>query len=75
MLYQTSTNAVRQDFQALIKQWWQEIGVETELHINASVFFGGDAGSPDTYQKFADVEMYANNFNGSDPEAYGKLVM
>ena len=53
MLYQTSTNAVRQDFQALIKQWWQEIGVETELrNINASVFFGGDAGSPDTYQKF-----------------------
>ena len=72
MLYQTSTNAVRQDFQALIKQWWQEIGVETELrNINASVFFGGDAGSPDTYQKFfADVEMYANNFNGTDPEAY-----
>ena len=22
MTYQTSTNAVRQDFQALIKQWW-----------------------------------------------------
>jgi len=29
MLFQTSTNAVRQDFQALIKQWWGEIGVET----------------------------------------------
>jgi peptide/nickel transport system substrate-binding protein len=72
MLYQTSTNAVRQDFQALIKQWWGEIGVETELrNIDASVFFGSDPGSPDTYQKlFADVEMYANNFSGSDPEAY-----
>ena len=43
ILYQTSTNAVRQDFQALIKQWWSEIGVETELrNIDASVFFGGD---------------------------------
>ncbi|MBT6298839.1 MAG: peptide ABC transporter substrate-binding protein, partial [Rhodobacteraceae bacterium] len=43
ILYQTSTNAVRQDFQALIKQWWGEIGVETELrNLNASVFFGGD---------------------------------
>ncbi|MEM1389176.1 MAG: peptide ABC transporter substrate-binding protein [Pseudomonadota bacterium] len=72
LLYQTSTNAVRQDFQALIKQWWQEIGVETELrNIDASVFFGGDPGSPDTFQKFyADVEMYANTFNGTDPQSY-----
>ncbi|MBK0328694.1 peptide ABC transporter substrate-binding protein [Rhodobacteraceae bacterium F11138] len=72
LLYQTSTNAVRQDFQALIKQWWSEIGVETELrNISGSVFFGGDPGSPDTFQKFyADVEMYANNFDGTDPENY-----
>lgn len=72
ILYQTSTNAVRQDFQALIKQWWEEIGVETELrNVDASVFFGGDPGSPDTFQKFyADVEMYANTFNGTDPQQY-----
>ena len=72
ILYQTSTNAVRQDFQALIKEWWSEIGVETELrNIDASVFFGGDPGSPDTFEKFyADVEMYANNFDGTDPQAY-----
>ncbi|MEL6795003.1 MAG: ABC transporter substrate-binding protein, partial [Pseudomonadota bacterium] len=72
VLYQTSTNAVRQDYQALIKEWWGEIGIDTELrNINASVFFGGDAGSPDTFQKFyADVEMYTNNFNGTDPQAY-----
>ena len=72
ILYQTSTNAVRQDFQALIKQWWGEIGVETELkNIDAAVFFGGDQSSPDTFQKFfADIEMYANNFDGTDPEAY-----
>lgn len=72
LLFQTSTNAVRQDFQALIKQWWSEIGIETELrNIDGSVFFGGDPGSPDTFQKFfADVEMYANNFDGTDPENY-----
>ncbi|MGR1581681.1 peptide ABC transporter substrate-binding protein [Thalassobius sp. S69A] len=72
LLYQTSTNAVRQDFQALIKQWWSEIGVQTELrNLSGSVFFGGDPGSPDTFQKFyADVEMYANNFDGTDPESY-----
>ncbi|MBU3032221.1 peptide ABC transporter substrate-binding protein [Paracoccus marinaquae] len=72
LLFQTSVNAVRQDFQALIKQWWSEIGVDTELKtVDGSVFFGGDAGSPDTFQRFyADVEMYANNFDGADPEAY-----
>lgn len=72
ILYQTSTNAVRQDFQALIKDWWSQIGVETELrNLDASVFFGGDPGSPDTYQKFyADIEMYANTFNGTDPQSY-----
>ncbi|WP_108815819.1 peptide ABC transporter substrate-binding protein [Loktanella sp. Alg231-35] len=72
ILYQTSTNAVRQDFQALIKEWWSEIGIDAELrNIDASVFFGGDPGSPDTFQKFyADVEMYANTFNGTDPQSY-----
>jgi peptide/nickel transport system substrate-binding protein len=72
VLYQTSTNAVRQDFQALIKEWWNQIGVETELrNLSASVFFGGDPGSPDTFQKFySDVEMYANTFSGTDPQSY-----
>jgi len=72
LLYQTSVNPVRQDFQALIKGWWNELGVDVELKsIDGGVFFGGDAGSPDTFQKFyADVEMYANNFDGTDPEPY-----
>jgi peptide/nickel transport system substrate-binding protein len=72
LLFQTSVNAVRQDFQALIKQWWSEIGVETELKtVDASVFFGSDAGSPDTLQKFyADVQMYADNFDGNNPAPY-----
>ena len=72
LVYQTSVNAIRQDFQSIIKQWWNDIGVEVELKtVDPSVFFGGDAGSPDTFQKFyADVEMYANNFDGTDPEPY-----
>ncbi len=72
ILYQTSTNSVRQGTQALIKEWWQEIGVDTELrNIDAAVFFGGDPASPDTYGKFyADIEMYTNGFNGTDPEVY-----
>lgn len=72
VLYQTSTNAVRQDVQALVKDAWEQIGVEVELrNIDAGVFFGGDPASPDTFQKFyADVEMYTNNFEGNDPQAY-----
>ncbi len=72
LIYQTSTNKVRQDFQVLIKDAWSQIGIDAELrNISASVFFGGDPGSPDTFQKFyADVQMYANTFNGTDPQSY-----
>ena len=72
ILYQTSTNSVRQGTQALIKQMWGQIGVETELrNIDAAVFFGGDPASSDTYMKFhADIQMYTNNFAGTDPEPY-----
>jgi len=71
-LYQTSTNSVRQGTQALVKDWWSQIGVAAELrNVSASVFFGGDPASPDTFQKFyADVQMYTNNFDGTDPEKY-----
>ena len=70
--YQTSTNAVRQNTQALIKQWWGEIGIETELrNIDAAVFFGGDPASPDTYQKFyTDVQMFTSGTNGPDAESF-----
>ncbi len=70
--YQTSTNAVRQSTQALIKQWWSEIGIETELrNIDAAVFFGGDPASPDTYQKFySDVQMFTSGTNGPDAESF-----
>ena len=72
ILYQSSTNSVRQGTQALVKQMWEQIGVETELrNVDAAVFFGGDPASPDTYMKFyADIEMYTNNFSGTDPESY-----
>jgi peptide/nickel transport system substrate-binding protein len=72
ILYQTSTNAVRQKTQALIQQWWKQIGVETELkNVEAAVFFGGDPASPDTYNKFyADVEMFTNGPDNPDPQQY-----
>ncbi len=44
---------------------------EAVRNFNASVYFGGDPGSPDTFQKFyADIQMYANTFNGTDPQSY-----
>lgn len=71
LLYQTSTNSVRQATQALVKQMWGDIGVETELrNISGSVFFGADPASPDTSQKFfADVEEFGWNYVGTDPES------
>lgn len=75
LVFQTSTNPVRQQFQTIIKQWWTEIGVDVELkNINSSVFFGSDPGSPDTFQKFyADVEMFLDFFNGNDPGSFVAL--
>ncbi len=71
-VFQTSANTVRQNFQALAKEWWRQIGVAAELRaIDASVFFSGDPSSPDTLEKFgADIEMYAGASDGPDPEAY-----
>ena len=74
VVWQTSTNAVRQSTQALVKQWWEGIGIETELrNIDASVFFGGDPASPDTFQKFyADLEMFTSSQDTPDME--GALI-
>ncbi|MDO5705039.1 MAG: peptide ABC transporter substrate-binding protein [Paracoccus sp. (in: a-proteobacteria)] len=72
LLFQTSVNAVRQDVQALVKQWWSEIGVETELKtVEGSSFFGGDPGNPDSLARFmADVQMYTDAYYLPDPASF-----
>ena len=72
ILFQTATNSVRQTTQELIKGWWAELGVETQLkHVDPKVFFGDDVTNPDTVGKFyADVQMYANSGSSVDPESY-----
>ena len=72
VLYQTSTNSVRQETQELIQGWWRDIGVETELKsINAGVFFSSNPDNPDNVWRFyADVEMYANGTSSIDPQDY-----
>ena len=71
--YQTSTNDVRQETQALVREWWRQIGIEAELmDHDASVFFGGDpvANAAETYRRFfADVQMYTTG-SGIDPQEY-----
>ncbi len=72
VLFVTSTNGVRQKHQALVKQWWEEIGIATELrNVDAGVYFGGDPSSPDTLGKFySDVEMYTNGNDSIEPQQY-----
>ena len=73
LVYQTSTNAIRQDTQALIRDWWREIGIETEVvHHDAALFFGGDPveNAGESYRRFfADVQMYTTD-SGIDPQQY-----
>ncbi len=71
--YVTSTNSVRQATQELVRDWWREIGIETELiHHDAAVYFGGDPieDKEATYRRFfADVQMYATG-GGIEPQNY-----
>lgn len=72
MNFFTSTSSVRQDEQTMLKEYWKQIGVDVNLrNVSGSVYFGGDAGSPDTRQKFyADLQMYTDNSKGLDQEAF-----
>jgi peptide/nickel transport system substrate-binding protein len=72
LLFQTSINPLRQGEQAIIKQNLEEIGIGVELKsVDAGVFFSGDAGNPDTINKFyADLQMYTNSPDSPDPTYY-----
>ncbi|MEX2314364.1 MAG: peptide ABC transporter substrate-binding protein, partial [Thermomicrobiales bacterium] len=74
ILYQTSTNTVRQKTQEIIKQAFEEIGVPVEIKgIDAGVYFSSDAGNPDTLSHFyADFEMYTNGPSSPYPIDYMK---
>lgn len=66
-LFQTTTNAVRNKTQEIVKQAWGELGLQLELKsIDSSVYFSTDAGNPDTSGKFyADFQMHSTG--GSSP--------
>ncbi len=69
----TSTNAIRQATQALIRDWWREIGIATEvLDFDASVYFGGDPieHADASYRRFfTDVQMFTTG-GGIEPERH-----
>ena len=73
VVFQTSTNDVRQQTQEMIQEWWSQIGIDVQIiHHDAGLFFGGDPvdDAQYTYRRFfADVQMYANG-PAIDPQNY-----
>jgi len=74
LVFQTTTNPVRQKVQQVFKQACAKAGIEVELKgVTAAVFFSSDEGNPDTASKFwADLEMFANA--GRDPDPWTFLL-
>ncbi len=61
LLFQSSTNSVRQKVQTIFKQACGKAGIEVELKaVTPAVYFSSDIGNPDTAGKFwADLQMHA----------------
>ena len=74
VVFQTSTNSLRQKEQDLVKDGWQKIGIETELKsVDASIFFSSDPGNPDNYAHFTtDAEMFTSSPDTPSPLLYMK---
>jgi peptide/nickel transport system substrate-binding protein len=72
VLFQTSTNSLRQKTQVILKAGWEQLGVEVELRsVDAGVLFSSDPGNPDTAAKFyADIEMFTSGGESPDPTNY-----
>ncbi len=70
--YATSTNAVRQSNQDLIKGYWADIGISVNMkNEDASLFFDGTCGSDACIWKFFnDMEMFTNGSTIPDPSSY-----
>jgi peptide/nickel transport system substrate-binding protein len=70
--YVTSTNAVRQSNQDIIKANWEDIGVVAEMgNEDASLFFDGTSASDASIWKFfSHIEMFTNGAAGPDPIGY-----
>ena len=76
LVYQTSTNSVRQKVQAIYKQACAKAGIELELKsVTPAVYFSSDVANPDTNGKFwADLQMFAFT-RIPDPDRYMQLFV
>ncbi|MBV9547024.1 MAG: peptide ABC transporter substrate-binding protein, partial [Chloroflexi bacterium] len=74
VLYQTTTNSLRQKEQDIVKSGWQSIGIDAELKsVDSSVFFSSDPGNADVSNRFsADAEMFTSTFDTPFPLNYMK---
>jgi peptide/nickel transport system substrate-binding protein len=74
VVYATSINTLRQKEQALVKDGWGKIGIDTELKaVDAGVFFDSKPGNPDNINHFYwDVMMYTSTFDSPYPLSYMK---
>ncbi|MCC6177916.1 MAG: peptide ABC transporter substrate-binding protein [Chloroflexi bacterium] len=72
VVLQTSQNSLRQKEQAIIKDGWQKIGIQTELKaVDAGVFFGSDPSNPDIFARFStDTQMFTSTFDSPFPVGY-----
>ena len=70
--YVTSTNAVRQSNQDLIKVYWEAIGVNVNMrNESASLFFDGtNASDVSIWKFFTDIQMFTNGAATPDPQSY-----
>lgn len=72
--YVTSTNAVRQTTQDLVKSYWEAIGVKVEMkNEDAGLFFDGTCAADSCIWKFfTDIEMFTNGATSPAASVYLK---
>ncbi len=72
LVFQTSTNSLRQKNQAIVKQACAKAGLDVELKsVVASVFFSSDPANSDTLNHFsADLQMYNTGMVSPDPQFF-----
>jgi peptide/nickel transport system substrate-binding protein len=74
IVFATTVSSLRQKEQAIIKDGWSKIGVETELKaVDSGAYFSTAANNPDAVIRFvADVEMFTIPFTSPFPAALMK---
>jgi peptide/nickel transport system substrate-binding protein len=71
--YATSTNAVRQTEQDLIKSYWEAIGIKTEMiNVDSGLFFDGTCAAHCIWQFPSDIQMYTNGATNPAATVYMK---